>query len=210
MEMTELAASGGYYVASAGDYVMAEPTTFTGSIGVLMPQLDLTQFGDKYGIHDGSIHSTVRQISKRSGSPLKPETPEQQQYLVNLIDQAFARFKDIVVKGRKNADQSAARRYRQNRQWQSLLRKGSLRLRLNRNDANAYADDVYDQAAKMAGVSRPCTIVRKYEMQPTVWEVLTAKSNINPVQSVTGINVNVDGNSLTELLSPQLMYLCVK
>jgi protease IV len=206
IEMTELAASGGYYISAAGDYVMAEPTTFTGSIGVLMPQLDLTQFGDKYGIHDGSLHSTGADF-KEVGSPLKPETPEQQKYLTDLIDEAFARFKSIVVKGREHASNPLHGDIDKIANGKVYSSKEAYALGLI-DDDNAYADDVYDQAAKLAGISRPTVV--KYELQPTIWEMLTAKSSVNPVQSVTGINVNVDADSFKELLSPRLMYLCTK
>ena len=74
IDMTGLAASGGYYLSAAGDYLMAEPTTMTGSIGVLMPQIDLTGLGDKIGLRDNSIHSTGR-TSKKSVLPSNPKPP---------------------------------------------------------------------------------------------------------------------------------------
>ncbi|HEY1684998.1 MAG TPA: signal peptide peptidase SppA [Tepidisphaeraceae bacterium] len=206
MQMTQMAASGGYYVAAAGDYVMAEPTTWTGSIGVLMPQLDLTQFGDKYGVHDGSIHSSGADF-KEVGSPLKPETPEQKQYLLNLVDEAFARFKGVIVQGRQHATNPLHGDINQIANGKVYSSKDAYALGLI-DDDNAYADDVYDEAAKLAGVSRPTVV--KYDLQPTIWEMLTAKSNLSQVQSVNGVNVNVDANLMSGLLSPRLMYLCTK
>lgn len=206
MEMTQMAASGGYYIAVSGDYIMAEPTTWTGSIGVLMPELDLTQFGDKYGIHDGSIHSTGADY-KEVGSPLKPVTPDQQKYLTNLVDEAFARFKSVIVLGRQNATNPLHGDINAIANGKVYSSQDAMKLGLI-DDANAYADDVYDQAAKLASVSRPTVV--KYELQPTLWEMITAKSSLTPVQAAGGVNINVDSTLVNEFLAPRLMYLCTR
>lgn len=206
IDMTSLAASGGYYLSAAGDYIMAEPTTMTGSIGVLMPQIDLTGLGDKYGIHDSSIHSTGADF-KEVGSPLKPETPEQQQYLLDLIDQAFARFKSIVVAGRQHATNPLHGDIDKIANGKVYTSKEAKDLGLIDDDA-AYPEDAYNQAAKMAGVSKPTVV--KYELQQSIWEMLTSKSPVNPLQNSSAVNVNVNSDLIQELISPQLMYLTTK
>ena len=48
--MRTVAASGGYYVSAGTDQIFAEPTTITGSIGVIMPSFSLNELGKKWGI----------------------------------------------------------------------------------------------------------------------------------------------------------------
>ncbi|HWB55074.1 MAG TPA: signal peptide peptidase SppA, partial [Tepidisphaeraceae bacterium] len=203
IEMKSLTASGGYYISVAGDYLMAEPTTMTGSIGVLMPQIDLTQLGDKYGIHDDSIHSTGADF-KEVGSPLKPETPEQRQYLLDLIDQAFARFKALVVSGRQHATNPLHGDINSIANGKVYTAAEAFSLGLIDND-NGYPEDVYQQAAKMASVSKPTVV--EYQMQETLLEMLSAQSPVKPIQSVTGVNLNINSDVIQDLLSPRLMYL---
>ena len=55
--MGTVAASAGYMVAIAGDYIIANEATLTGSIGVFMPLVDATDFSEKIGIRSDSISS---------------------------------------------------------------------------------------------------------------------------------------------------------
>lgn len=56
--MGQLAASGGYYIACAADYIMANRNTLTGSIGVISGQVfDITELLQKTGIKSETIHA---------------------------------------------------------------------------------------------------------------------------------------------------------
>ena len=94
----DVAASGGYYVASAADYIIAHPTTITGSIGVLISTINLKGFGDKYGIKSVTITSGK---NKDMLNPFKDLSEEQQQLLQTTIDEMYKRFVEIVAKGRR-------------------------------------------------------------------------------------------------------------
>lgn len=93
----DIAASGGYYVASAADYIIAHPTTITGSIGVLISTINFKGFGDKYGIKSISITSGK---NKDMLNPLKDLTEEQQKLLQLTIDDMYKRFVQVVSEGR--------------------------------------------------------------------------------------------------------------
>src|SRR5207247_10426128 len=95
VSMREMASSGGYYIACAGDQIYAEPTTWTGNIGVLMERFDLSKLADKYGVHDDTMRSTGADF-KTAGSMFRELTPAERQYLQGLLDQAFTQFKDMV------------------------------------------------------------------------------------------------------------------
>ena len=94
----DVAASGGYYVASASDYIIAHPTTITGSIGVLISSINLKGFGDKYGIKSVTITSGK---NKDMLNPFKDLSDEQQKLLQLTIDEMYQRFVQIVAEGRR-------------------------------------------------------------------------------------------------------------
>jgi protease-4 len=205
--MTELATSGGYYIAVAGDYVMAAPTTLTGNIGVLLPKYDLSELGDKYGIRDDSLHSTGADF-KTVGSMFKKDTPEERAYLVNLIDQAFQQFKDVIVAGRKSATNPLKGNINQIANGKVYTAKEAVQFGLI-DEGAAYPEDVYKKAASLAGLSNPSVI--RYEAQESLAEMLTSQSLLSPRgqggNTVNGVNVNLDPELVRELLTPRLMYL---
>jgi protease-4 len=55
--MGSLAASGGYYVSCAADYVFAQPTTLTGNIGVLLPRYNINKLADQWGVQETTLES---------------------------------------------------------------------------------------------------------------------------------------------------------
>ncbi len=101
VSMGSVCASGGYYLAMAvgprPDSIYAEPTTWTGSIGVIIPHFDLSGTLDKIGVADDSISSGK---FKQMGSPTKPMTEEDRKLLQGLVDDSFKGFKEVVMSGR--------------------------------------------------------------------------------------------------------------
>src|SRR5207253_10849619 len=95
-----LAASGGYYVSCAGDYIFAQPSTLTGNIGVLMPRFNVSKLMDKWGVQETTITSTGATY-KNAGSMFKPANEKDDQYIQDLADKAFDQFKAVVQSGRK-------------------------------------------------------------------------------------------------------------
>jgi protease-4 len=93
----EIAASGGYYLAIAADRIYAEPTTITGSIGVIMPTVNLSEGLAKIGIHSRAVKSGP---NKDLANPLEPMRAEQYAVLQGLVDEFYARFKGLVIERR--------------------------------------------------------------------------------------------------------------
>jgi protease-4 len=92
-----MATSGGYYVAMASDRVIAHPAAVTGSIGVVMPGLSIEGLMQKYGVVDQTLTSGP---FKDAGTLLRDMTPQERTQLKSVIDDLFARFEDVVAKGR--------------------------------------------------------------------------------------------------------------
>ena len=99
--MRSVCASGGYYIAAASDHIVASPTTMTGSIGVLIPQLDYTELLDKVGVQQRSFTSGEMKNMFSGGVERSPEEKKKrQQYIQGLVDQTFQRFLQVIVRGR--------------------------------------------------------------------------------------------------------------
>lgn len=100
--MKRLAASGGYYVAmGAGPEgkIFAEPTTWTGSIGVIIPRYDVSKLANDYGVKSAPL---VTGPFKDSLSPFRELTPEEAALWKSIMDDSFDRFKGIIDEGRAN------------------------------------------------------------------------------------------------------------
>jgi len=93
-----VAASGGYYVASAADVVVASPGTLTGSIGVIMSLTNVRGLMEKLGV-EATIVTAGKW--KDTGSPFRAVTPEERAMFQKMADQVHTQFIDAVAAGRK-------------------------------------------------------------------------------------------------------------
>jgi protease IV len=100
-----VAASGGYYVASAADVIVASPGTLTGSIGVILQLANVSSLLDKLGVQATVVKAGQH---KDIGSPFRSLTPEEQALLQTMVDEVHTQFIDAVAAGRK-MDQGRAR-----------------------------------------------------------------------------------------------------
>lgn len=99
VSMGGMAASGGYYISSGANWIVAEPTTLTGSIGIfgMFPDFSglLTEkLGVKFDEVKTNRHSAF-------GTPARPFNEEEMRYLNNYIDRGYALFRSRVAQGRK-------------------------------------------------------------------------------------------------------------
>lgn len=97
--MMGVAASGGYYVASASDYIIAHPSTITGSIGVISLFPNLEELFAKIGLKMTVIKSGMM---KDSGSAFRDMTEEEQNVFQKIIDEMYQNFLDVVYAHRKD------------------------------------------------------------------------------------------------------------
>src|SRR4030043_2421838 len=96
--MGSVAASGGYYIASASDLIVANPGTITGSIGVLMEFTNIEELFKKIGIKGVVLKSGEH---KDIGSPFREMTPDEKKIVQDVIDNVHQQFIEAVAKGRK-------------------------------------------------------------------------------------------------------------
>ena len=96
--MGSLAASGGYYVACGGSHLMANETTLTGSIGVIMQTLNYRELMGKVGLEAVTFKSGAFK-DMLSGS--REMRPEEKDYVQKMVMDTYGKFVGIVARERK-------------------------------------------------------------------------------------------------------------
>jgi protease-4 len=96
--MMGVAASGGYYIALPADYILAHPTTLTGSVGVIFLRPKVTGLMAKVGV---AVEVNKSGVNKDMGSPFRPATAEEKKIIQTMIDRLGIRFIDLMTKYRK-------------------------------------------------------------------------------------------------------------
>lgn len=92
-----VAASGGYYVASAADTIYADPTTLTGSIGIFFGKVDVAGLADRLGV---TVEETSGGARAGYDSIWRPFTADERRMLVGKIRHFYRLFLDRVAEGR--------------------------------------------------------------------------------------------------------------
>lgn len=103
MLMADVAASGAFLLACAGDEIIAHPTTVTGSIGVIMQTFNFSEGMRMIGIRADAITSGP---NKSMGSPFEPMPQEHRALLQSMVDEFYAGFRSIVVQARQEVSES--------------------------------------------------------------------------------------------------------
>ncbi len=174
VSMGSVAASGGYYISMAvGDTersIFAEPTTWTGSIGVIIPHYDAAELAAKLGIKEDSIAS---HRLKGMGSFLRPMTEEERAIFQRLVDDSFSRFKEIVREGRP--------RFRQKPEELDKLATGQVFTAQQAKDSGlvdeiGFLEDAVDRAIELAGLDPEQVNVVRYRKEPTLADLMLGET----------------------------------
>ncbi len=182
----DMAASGAYYAAMAGDWIMAEPTALIGSIGVLIQSLNWHELSRRIGVTDVTIKSGD---NKDLLNPFQPTSAEDIDHLQAVVDAMFNRFAGIVQESR-DFDDEAMDRIADGRIFSATdaLAEGLI-------DQIGYWDEAVEMMAELLGV--PNVRVTRYERR-TDWTDLFAGLRQEPFDLRT---------ALPHLDRPRLLYL---
>jgi protease-4 len=99
--LMDLATSGGYYLATASDLIVAHPLTVTGAVGVVLNLYNLKDFMSTFNIIDQSIKAGAH---IDAGSMTRALTPEERQMLQAVADEFYEHFKTVVRCQRPHLD----------------------------------------------------------------------------------------------------------
>ncbi len=163
----DVGASGGYYVALAGEKIVAHPTAVTGSIGVIMVTVSVEGLLQKIGITPTAIKSGER---KDMGSPFRSLSEEERRIFQGVIDQLHERFVEVIVKERKGLSVDAVRKLADGRIYTAAEAK-----RLGLVDDVGYLDDAIALAKKEAKLDDARVIMyhRPREYRSNIYSTLT-------------------------------------
>lgn len=166
-----MATSGGYYVAAAADHIIAQPTSLTGSIGVIALKFNVQGLMEKVGVEEESIKSGDK---KDIWSPFRPATSEERKILQSIIDEYQGRFLAVVREARAKMTQSDVANISDGRVF-----SGPQAMKLHLVDQLGYLNDAVQWArsavgmeqAKLVAYHRPGTYVENiYSMsEGKVW-----------------------------------------
>jgi protease-4 len=107
--MGSLAASGGYYIAMPAEYIFAERTTITGSIGVIAAIPNVAGLAKTYGF--GMTVIKAGDV-KDSGSMFREMTAPERRVWQEMIDNAYVTFQAVVNEGRKDDKGNSKLKYK--------------------------------------------------------------------------------------------------
>jgi protease IV len=143
--MMSVAASGGYYIASACDAIIAHPSTLTGSIGVISIFPSVEALMAKIGVKVDVIKSGP---AKDSGSPFRDMTEEEKRIFQGIIDEYYESFLAVVAKGRQGKIAAADLRAIAD----GRVYTAPQALKLGLIDAIGYFDDAFAKARGLASL----------------------------------------------------------
>jgi protease IV len=165
VSMDQTAASGGYYIATAADYIVANPNTLTGSLGVIFSYLNFAEAADEFGIEQEVVKSGPY---KDIGSFTREPTEEELEILQTYVDEGYDQFVEVIVEGRGLSDEEV-RELADGRVYSGL-----------QAEALGLVDDLGDleRAAEVAGELAgldEATVVRYQRRAPSILELLQAR-----------------------------------
>jgi protease-4 len=202
VSMGSLAASGGYYVSMAvgetSRTIYAEPTTWTGSIGVIVPHYDVTGLLEKIHVKDDSVasHPLKQMLSPTHAAPEKVRE-EERKIVQKLVDDSFERFKHLVLGSRPAL--------RRNPAWQEQVFTGRVFSAQEARDNGlvdelGFLEDAVARATSLAGLDKANVRVVQFERPVSLTKLLLSEAKAS--------SRGIDWQALSsELAVPRAWYL---
>ncbi len=146
ISMSDLAASGAYYISAGADKIVALPGTLVGSIGVISEMPNLKGLFDKLGI-DMQVYIAGKHKDMYAG--FRELTPEEAAIMQDMTDQLYAQFVQVVARGR-NLSEDQVRTLATGQ-----LYTGTEAKQLGLVDELGGLQTAVDAAANLAGIAEP-------------------------------------------------------
>ncbi|MBS4176033.1 signal peptide peptidase SppA [Lederbergia citrea] len=193
VSMGSMAASGGYYISAPADKIFASPETLTGSLGVIMQGVNISELADKYGVDFMTIKSGPY---KDIMSSYREMTAEEEEILHSMLDNSYNEFVRIIAEGR-GMSEAEVRKLADGRVYDGRQAK-----EVGLIDDFGYQEDVIKQLKKdhkLAGAE-----VVRYASNSGIGSLFGVAA-----QKIGGKQAEMTGivNLLSKPNSPRLMYL---
>lgn len=193
VSVVDMAASGGYYIAMAGDTIVGHPTSLTGSIGVIAVKVNVEGLLHKVGVDWEVVKSGEK---KDFLSPLRPLTDEERKLFQFTIDSFHNRFVGIIAENRHNLELAKVAILADGRVYnaEQALEAGLI-------DKIGYLDDTVSLIKEDLHLSDPKVVTyhRPGEYKSNLYSSIPAPATINLLNIDLGLNLPA--------ASPHFMYL---
>lgn len=188
VSMGSVAASGGYWIASAADEIWAKPTTITGSIGIFGMFATTEKLLAKLGIYSDGVGTT-----DYTGLSVNRELPAHMAQIIQMtVENGYSNFLNVVAEGRDMTTQEVDK-IAQGRVW-----TGSDAYRLGLVDNLGSLNDAIASAAAKADVSSDSLILIQTPRSERD-KLLSMFTQSVAMQVLTELNINPNGNVATWL-----------
>ena len=152
----QIAASGAYYISSGSNFIYAEPTTITGSIGVLAPAMTFAGLLQKIGVQPEWVVAKGSPDKTLANNPTRNWNDADRQEIQKFLDADYTQFVDAVWRGRSKAPQKMTKADL------DFVDNGkvfvtSVALKHKLIDAIGYLPDAIDKAAELANTPKGTT-----------------------------------------------------
>lgn len=182
VSMGSVSASGGYWIASAADLIIAEPTTLTGSIGIFGMFASADKALNKLGIYNDGVGTTPLSTL----DPTRPLDPALSDIMQLGIEHGYKQFITIVSEGR-NMTVEAVDKVAQGRVWTGVDAKSNGLV-----DELGSLQDAIAQAAKLANLDN-------YNVKPITQTISARQQLLNEIFT-SGIKILPQGVQLNPTL----------
>ena len=190
----DMAASGGYYASMASDWIIAEPTSVVGSIGVIVQSLNVKGFSDKYGV---TVTTITSGDNKALLNPFDEPQPEHIAIFQELVDDMYANFVSIVATGR-DMELEEVKKLADGRVFTAKKAKEA-----NLIDDIGYWDDAVDKMAELRN-SDSVRVVQYYTPTPTLVDALLGAEAPTPAPALEAALDRLEGPSIQYRWMPGL------
>lgn len=193
VSMKDMAASGGYYISmgiGTKGKIYAEPTTWTGSIGVILPRYNAQEMAQKLGVEPEPIRTGPL---KGSLSPFRDMTEEERFVWNEIIDDSFQRFLNVIADNRDNLDFADVEELATGQVYTATQAEANGLV-----DQIGFEDEAIEALKQELGL-KTANIVT-YTGPPTLLDVLMG--------SAQAASPDEQWRSIMELTVPKAMYYC--
>lgn len=193
VSMKSLAASGGYYIAmGAGETakIYAEPTTWTGSIGVILPHFEIAGLAEKIGVKSVPIKTGE---FKDALNPFRELTDSERQLWTDIIQQSFEQFLQVIDDNRGTLNMEQVK----------SLATGAIYTAKDAKkhglvDEIGYEEEAVEALKKQLNLEHARVV--KYEHTANLFEALMDSAHMKSPKS--------PWESVLEAAVPRAMYMC--
>jgi len=176
--MGDVGASGAYYISCAADRIVANPSTITGSIGVIFNFGNMQELFKKIGVKMEVVKSGK---SKDIGAYWRSPDEAEKKLLQGLIDNSYEQFIKVIVDGRKMT-------YDQVKQLaDGSIFTGEQALNKGLIDQLGNLPDAIQVAADLAGLKGEPYIIKDYSPMEKVFEIFGHKTEENSLAQFTKV-----------------------